>query len=528
MSKRNEEDLKLLLKALYPIIYIVSYEEKRIINTIDKIRLDPDSGLKYKICIWSQDLGLMDDEGRKNVEQLSDTIAILKHIRDTERKEKTVYILKDYDQHMEDELIQRHLRTIGEGGNIRCHIIILSPILNLPTRLEKSIQIIEWDLPDKEERNNIISFDKKARNEKILSLEEREKVNKAMAGLTETEAVNCIAKQAAIDKSKVVTVELLNREKLQIIKKNPVLEIYIPRSDDNFDSIGGWDRAKGYITKVRKVYSEKARAFGIESPKGVLLFGIPGCGKSKFAKCIGYELVFPVITMDIGRVFSSRVGDSETNMRQALKTIEAVAPCVVFLDEIEKGASGVDSSGQSDAGVTARVIGSFMIWLQDREGDIFVIATANDPTALPAAFTRSGRWDSLMFVSLPTQIERESIFKIHLAKRRKEIKKFEISKLAKAADTFAGAEIENVVKMALIDAFDADSDLTNRFLFNRIQYTTPLAKYRSKDIHGLIEWARVNNAETVSSVEADGEVKVLQLVKKGDKDEKGEGPLKLN
>src|SRR4030042_6051465 len=484
MSQENLQNLREMIKALYPVIYIVSYEEKRILNIIDNLLKERGFGQKLKT--WSTDVGLLNSDGIKDGgDVLQDPVAILEHIKKTTENDKTVYILKDFDAYLPDDLVQRHLRTIVEDGLIHVTIIILAPIMNLPQRLSKSIQIIEWSLPTEDERNTIINYVKNAKN--ALDNDQRDQINKAMAGLTEMEAVNVIARQAAIDKTKIVSIELLNAEKLNIVKKNPVLEIYQPKEDDNFMNLGGWDLAKLYIEKRKTCFSESSRNDGVEAPKGLLLFGVPGCGKSKFAKCIGYEYNLPVVILSLASVMAQSggiVGQAENWLKEAFRTIEAVAPCVVFMDEVEKGASGMESSGQSDGGMTSRTLSVFLDKLENRNAPFFVVATANNVSSLSPEMVRPGRWDRIMFAGLPNTEERETIFKIHYKKRKKDNKKIDYRELALATDTFNGAEIEQIVKDSIIEAYVGKRELNTGLILTVCHDMTPQSKSQGEKIQG--------------------------------------------
>jgi len=521
MSAENLQNLKEMIKALYPVIYIVSYEEKRILNIIDNL-LKSEKGFGQSLKTWSTDVGLVNSDGvAEGGNELADPVAILEKIKKTPENEKTVYVLKDYDAYLPDDLVQRHLRTIVEDGLIHVNIIILAPMLNLPQRLSKSIQVIEWSLPTESERNTIINYVKNAKN--ALNPEQRDKINKAMAGLTEMEAVNVIARQAAIDKSQIVSIELLNQEKLSIVKKNPVLEIYNPRIDDKFSLLGGWDLGKLFIEKRKTCFSEDSRNFGVEAPKGLLLFGVPGCGKSKFAKCIGYEYNLPVVILSLASVMAQSggiVGQAENWLLEAFRTIEAVAPCVVFMDEIEKGASGMESSGQSDGGMTSRTLSIFLDKLENRNADFFVVATANNVSSLSPEMVRPGRWDRIMFAGLPNTEEREVIFRIHYEKRNKGSKKIDYHELARVTDTFNGAEIEQITKDSIIEAYVGKKDLNTNLILSVVNDMTPQSKSQGEKIQALIQWATDNGAKQVSSKEAEGDVKVLQLISGDKKSEK--------
>jgi SpoVK/Ycf46/Vps4 family AAA+-type ATPase len=514
MSQQNLKDLKEMVKALYPALYIVSYEEKRILNILDN--MVKENGMGHKLKIWSADNGLINEKGEKEGgESLSDPIEILRYIKTTDHQAKTMYVLKDFDAYIEEHLTQRSLRSLIEDSISDVTIIILSPILNLPIKLNKSIYTIEWSLPDREERDIIINYDKKAI---AISNDEKQKINNAMAGLTELEAVNVIARQAAIDKKKIVSISLLNEEKLNIIRKNPVLEIYQPTEFDTFENIGGWDIAKDYINERKSCLSQDSREFGVDKPKGLLLFGVAGCGKSKFAKCVGKAFDLPVIKLSIPKIMAASggiVGQAENWISEAFKTIEAVAPVVVFMDEIEKGASGMESSGQSDGGMTSRTITVLLDKLENRNALFYIVATANQVNKLAPEMVRPGRWDKLMFAPLPNKEERKQIIKIHLKQRNFDYKNIDIEQIAVLTDTYTGVEIEQVIIDSVVYAYNNGKvQPTTLMLAKAAKEISPQSKYKAEDIQSLVQWATTVGAKFVSSKESDGNTaQILQLVK---------------
>jgi SpoVK/Ycf46/Vps4 family AAA+-type ATPase len=244
-------------------------------------------------------------------------------------------------------------------------------------------------------------------------------------------------------------------------------------------------------------FTEKARRFGLPEPKGLLLLGVQGAGKSLLAKAVASQWQLPLLRLDLGRIFSELVGSSEQNIRTALRLAESVAPCVLWLDEIEKGLAGATGSGSSDAGTSARVFGSLLTWMQEKNSPVFVIGTANDISALPPEVLRKGRFDEIFFVDLPQPQERREIFAIHLARRGRDPLEFDLNKLALAAEGFSGAEIEQVIIDALYDAFEDSRDLTNEDLLRNMNQTIPLSQTMESKITALRQWAR-NHARPAS------------------------------
>ena len=250
------------------------------------------------------------------------------------------------------------------------------------------------------------------------------------------------------------------------------------------------DILKEWLRKRVRAFSDEARAFGLPEPKGILLVGVQGCGKSLVAKSVANSWRLPLLRLDVGRLFSSLVGSSEENLRTAIRVAESIAPVVLWVDEIEKGFSGVGSSNVSDAGTAARVFGSFITWLQEKQAPVFVIATANIVSQLPPELVRKGRFDEIFFVDLPNAAERAEIWRIHLTKRNRDTSQFDLSTLAMASDGLSGAEIEQAVIAGLYEAFDKNRPLQMGDLLDVLQDTVPLSQMMQEEISALRAWAR--------------------------------------
>jgi SpoVK/Ycf46/Vps4 family AAA+-type ATPase len=322
------------------------------------------------------------------------------------------------------------------------------------------------------------------------------------------EAENVFAK-SLIEKHKF-DVDVILGEKEQIIRKSGILEYY--PFNENIGDVGGLDLLKGWMEKRTVAFTEKARDFGLPSPRGVLLLGVQGCGKSLSAKAIGSLWRLPLLRLDVGRIFAGIVGSSEENMRKAIRVAESVAPCLLWLDELEKGFSGTQSSGMSDGGTTSRVFGTFLTWMQDKKAPAFVVATSNDVTSLPPELLRKGRFDEIFFIDLPAHEERKQIFIIHLRKRKRNPDDFDLDRLAESTPGFSGAEIEAVVVDALYDAFDETRELTTDSIVAAAAHTVPLAMTMQERIEGLREWAKTRARDASSAHSEDLETIKEQLL----------------
>ncbi len=282
-------------------------------------------------------------------------------------------------------------------------------------------------------------------------------------------------------------IDMILHEKENIIKKSGYLEFY--NTQDSLDNIGGMDVLIDWIRKRGKAFTPEAKEFGLPLPRGVLLLGIPGTGKSLTAKSIGNAWKYPTIRLDMGKIFAGLVGESEGNMRNVLKIVEAIAPCVLWIDEIEKGMSGLKSSGSTDGGTTSRVLGTFLTWMQEKDSSVFVVATANDISNLPPELLRKGRVDEIFFVDLPNQKEREDILKIHIKKYGRNPNNFNISELADATKLFSGAELEEVIKDSLYTAFSEGKELEQQHILESAKKTYPMAKTMNTVIDKMKKWA---------------------------------------
>ena len=308
------------------------------------------------------------------------------------------------------------------------------------------------------------------------------------AGAAHTEAENAFAKAIANDgKLDADDINLVLDEKKQILRKSGLIE-YIS-TDETMGSVGGLEYLKAWLDRRNGAFSDEARTFGLPQPKGLLLLGVQGCGKSLTAKAIASRWRLPLVRLDMGRIFAGFIGSSEENVRKAIRIAEGVAPCVLWIDEIEKGLSGT-SGGDSDGGTTARVFGALLTWMQEKTAPVFIVATANRITDLPPELLRKGRFDEIFFIDLPSLRERADIFTIHLRRRGRDPREFDISELAHEAAGFSGAEIEQAVIAGLYQAFETRGALTQAHVLAALGETRPLSATMREDITRLREWAQ--------------------------------------
>lgn len=487
MNAHHQMDV--LIRARYSILYVVSWEEDRVERSLREIARKRDK----QIFTWSITQGMIREGERRTAAATNDPLRALDFA--LECNEAALFVLRDFDLFLDDPTIVRKLRDIARAFRASYKtLIIVSPVLKIPQHVEKDITVIDFPLPTQKELGELLDdiIRRVSGNPNIrieLDDEARELLINAALGLTISEAEDAFAKAVVLDGAlDADDVDIVLAEKQQIIRKSGILEFF--SAEEQFAHIGGLDALKQWLAKRGKAFTEAARKFGLPQPRGVLLIGVQGCGKSLSAKAVSSLWHLPLLRLDVGSVFSGLVGSSEQNMRRAMRLSESIAPCILWLDELEKGFAGIQSSSFSDAGTTARVFGSFITWLQEKTAPVFVIATANDIGSLPPELMRKGRFDEIFFIDLPSCSEREEIFRIHLARRGRDPEAFDLAAIAEASAGFSGSEIEQVVISALYDAFDEGRELRNEDLLNNIANTVPMSATRREDIDALREWAR--------------------------------------
>jgi ATP-dependent 26S proteasome regulatory subunit len=491
------EQLKILTRAKYPLVYIISWEERRIEDMLRHVAAER----RKQLYVWTLTDGIIPvdsphevsvDTGTRNPLAALDYMAM--------SHESAIFVLKDFHPFLdgrggtEQAVIVRKMRdVINQLKESRKTLVILAPVLQFPAELEKDITVLDYSLPSLDELAQ--SLDRVVRSAREISSmrlslagEDRERILNAARGLTCTEAENVFAKSLVMTHR--LDVDVIIQEKEQLIRRSQVLEYF--QANDDFSNVGGMNLLKLWLHKRSRAFSEQARIFGLPEPKGLLLLGVQGAGKSLLAKAVASQWHLPLLRLDLGRVFSELVGSSENNIRSALRLAESVSPCVLWIDEIEKGLGGVASSHASDAGTTARIFASILTWMQEKTSPVFVIATANDISKLPPELLRKGRFDEIFFVDLPLVQERREIFAIHLARRGRDPLKYDLNKLAVATQGFSGAEIEQVIIAGLYDAFDEDRDLTTEDMLEGTKATIPLSQTMETEISRLRRWGRTH------------------------------------
>ena len=492
-----QEELNILIQAQYPLIYLVTAEEDRAekeIAVISQMKQQP-----RKLYVWTLTHGMV-EHGQARTTQ-HNTISPEAAIEWTTRhKEPAIFVFKDLHPFKDSAAVTRWLRdAIASFQGTQKVIILMSPIQQIPIELEKEVVVLDFALPSLGELDRVLSHQLDKTRQNRLSNEGREKLLKASLGLTQDEAEK-VYRKAHVKRGKITEaeVDIVLSEKKQLIRRNGILEFI--EEDETIDAVGGLEELKGWLDQRSGAFSERARTYGLPQPKGMLILGVPGCGKSLIAKTTSRLWGLPLLRLDMGRVYDgSMVGRSEANLRGALKTAESISPAILFIDELDKAFAG-SGSGDSDGGTSSRIFGSFLTWMQEKTSPIFVMATANRIEKLPGEFLRKGRFDEIFFVDLPTQSEREAVFRIHLSKRNRDLERFDLEQLSKVADGFSGAEIEQALIAAMYDAFAQNREFTQLDIIAAIKATLPLSRTMTEQVTALRDWARQRARPAAASV----------------------------
>jgi SpoVK/Ycf46/Vps4 family AAA+-type ATPase len=493
-----KEELSILIQAQYPLIYLVTSEEERAEQAIATIaQLKP----QRRIFVWTVTHGIVEYGQPRNVTQhntVSPEAAIEWVIR---QREPSIFIFKDLHPFIDSPATTRWLRdAIASFKGTQKAIMLMSPMQQVPIELEKEVVVLDFALPDMTELNQVLSRQLEQNRGRRLTTEAREKLLKAALGLTRDEAEKVYRKaQVTTGRLTETEVDIVLSEKKQLIRRNGILD-YI-EEDETIDAVGGLEELKRWLKQRSNAFTERAREYGLPQPKGMLILGVPGCGKSLIAKTTARLWGLPLLRLDMGRVYDgSMVGRSEANLRNALKTAESISPAILFIDELDKAFAGTSGSADSDGGTSSRIFGSFLTWMQEKTSPVFVMATANRVERLPGEFLRKGRFDELFFVDLPNTEERKEIFNIHLLKRKRDVSRFDLDQLAKVADGFSGAEIEQALIAAMYEAFAQDREFTQLDIIAAIKSTLPLSRTMTEQVTALRDWARQRARPAAASV----------------------------
>ena len=488
--------LIIYLQAGYPGLAVISSEEARAEAEIATVC----TSLKRRLHAWSSSEGLVDTkEGR--VTACPDPLDALQLLdgmfaADSPRH---VVLFRDLQLHMDqsDPMLVRRIKDILRVAKSNGHsIILLGCRLKLPPELEHEITHVDFSLPDPARHGIVLHGILKSAKHKAPHDAIREAALQSALGLTTTEAENAFA--LSVVETKGIDHKVVAREKARTLKKNGLVEVV--EATTSLDDIGGLGLLKEWLMRRGGAFGASAKAYGLPAPKGLLIVGIPGTGKSLTAKATAGAFGLPLLRLDMGRVFGGIVGQSEANLRSVIQTAEAIAPCVLWIDEIEKGFSGSQSSGSTDGGTSSRVFGSFLSWMQEKDKPVFVVATANDVSKLPPEFLRKGRFDELFFVDLPDALERAQIWNIVIKRHGRKPADYDTVVLARACEQFTGAEIEAVFIDAMHEGYADGREPRAKDILEAMTRTVPLAQLMDGQIAALRHWAKGRAREAASRV----------------------------
>jgi ATP-dependent 26S proteasome regulatory subunit len=495
------------LKIRCPLIYITCNEEKRLLTYFKHLA----SARGYHVYIWDCYLGLVDLINDKKVKGISDDITdpeaaldkIIEASEGDELNEKSlgkqgvagnIYILLDFHRYLQDALptTERRLKRLAKIESMTS-VIVTGPHFESTPAIENIFQVLDFPYPNDSEISQTLHTLCGAVASKLPKLNDElesreEELIKSAGGLTIIEAQNAFAKSVVIHKK--FDIPTILKIKKQIIRRKGILEYYEPTV--GMQDIGGLKNMVHWFERRKLAFHSDAEKYGLPFPRGVLMLGAPGTGKSLAAKAISKLYEMPLLRLDFGRLFNSLVGESERTARECIKVAESMAPAILWTDEIEKGLSGGRSSGQTDGGTTSRVISTFLTWMQEKTSPVFFVCTANDHKSIPPEFMRAGRFDEIFFVDLPSTKEREEIFSVLLGRYKRDPKKFDVKKLAKASEHYSGAELEKAIVCALFEGFsEKQRNINTEDIYEAIGTFKPLYSQRQDTFEEKIGRAHV-------------------------------------
>lgn len=488
-----EEQLEIYFAARFPIILLSTREEERAIETI-KLICDK----TQRLCLaWDGAEGFQYIlPANPQSPSARDPITALEYIDKSDIKTSAVFILRDFHEYWENPQVKRKLRSLSQRLKFtKKYIVITSPLIHIPEELKDEVVVADFPLPGPSELSQVLlSLTQNVGIKINLTTLGQQKMIQAALGLTTSQAQRVYGK--AIVTNRVLddrAIDLVTEEKKQLIRESESLEYY--SITENLGDVGGLNVLKEWLRLRESAFSAEAREYGLPVPKGISLLGIPGTGKSLTAKMIGRLWQLPLLRLDVGSLFGSLVGESEERARRALHLAETVAPCILWIDEIEKALS----HGGLDSGTSTRVFASILTWMQEKTAPVFVVATANDISSLPPELLRKGRFDEIFFLDLPNIEERKEIFAVHLRKRKRLPVDYDLDSLARASEGYVGAEIEQAIIDAMYTGFnDHQREFSTQDILNSLKRQVPLSVSQRETIDALRDWLREGRALSAS------------------------------
>ncbi len=487
-ARDKRDELLLLINSRHPIITVETSEESRVEELLSEISIL----LSVPFFVWSITSGLLrrgNDQAMYETEDPERVLAAIAQMRGD-----AIFLLRDMARYFSNDKILRRMRELAASfREVRRSIIISAPVIETPRELEDDLVRFHLALPDaglllKGAQAAIAEFGANASFKVALNHEGIRRLAESLAGLTLDEArrtlAKCLLSRNRCDEQTIVDVLEAKRAAL---RQEGVLE-YL-KAPENFSELAGMSRLKEWLRKRKDALTPEGRAFGLEPPKGILITGVQGCGKSLCAKCVAGEWGLQLARLDAGALYDKFIGESEKRLRKALEIAEQLAPIVLWVDEIEKGFAASGASADVDAGLTQRILATLLTWLQDRQGGVFLVATSNNLSQLPPELLRKGRFDEIFFVDLPGSEARAELFRIHLKKRGRDASQFDLFRLSDASEGFSGAEIEQAIAGGLYSAFSLKQQLSTGILLKELASTRPLSVTRREDVERLRAWA---------------------------------------
>ena len=480
-------ELKTLVMSFHSLLAVETVEEERVRSLLIEVSND----LRLPFYEWSVTEGLRRLRGA-TIDMTQDALMALRNINALDGD--GIYLMKDLAPHLSNAGIARALRDLAQKlTSTRSAIVLTGNPIELPADLDAIAVRFTLQLPDEQEMREVIravieSVTARQRVQVDLSRDDAQRMVHALSGLTLNQARQVIA-QAIVDDGRLSAsdIQMIIKRKGELLEHGGVLEFF-PVEGNKFE-LGGFDKLKTWLDRAKVGFTPAARELNLDAPRGILLVGVQGCGKSLAAKFVARQWELPLLKLDAGRLYDKYVGETERNFRKATALAEAMAPVILWIDEIEK-VFAQGGSGEADGGLTHRLFGSFLTWLQEKSADVFVVGAANDLMTVPPELLRKGRFDEIFFVDLPTTDERANIFRIHLLLRKQDPAQFDLAALAKATEGFSGAEIEQVVISALYRTLQKKQPLTVEAIVEAANSTVPLSIARHEDIDEIRDMAK--------------------------------------
>lgn len=506
-SQKIAQDVTALLRARNPLLWIVTREEAR----VEAYLTEAAAAAKFAAKTWDVAQGVVDGEGDEtpDTQDIGAALAVVKTAaQDEDKPVRSAWIFRDapvWLQGPPGAAPCRQLRNLAKflpsvAPNSAQAIIIITPNGNVPDELAGHTTVIEWPLPDRAEiaKSLDTTCENLPGNVTPPTNGVREAAIDAALGLTGLEAEACFAK--SLVQHKRIDPAAIAQEKKRVIASAKALEWFDPIKG-GLDAVGGLDNLKAWLKTRAAAFTIKAREYGLPLPKGCVLVGVQGCGKSLTAKAIATAWGVPLLKLDLGALKSKFLGESEGNIRNALKIVEAIGPCVLWLDEIEKSLAGAGASAAADGGTATDQLGTLLTWAQERAGGAFIVATSNDVSALPPELLRKGRFDEVFFVDLPNATERQEVLKATLRAHNRADVEINLAKVSEASNGFTGSEIAELVPTALYAGFnDGAREITTDDLIEAAKAVVPLSKTYEEKIKALQDWAKLRARPATAAV----------------------------